>query len=153
MFVKKCKFTLVFSILVLLGFASFLRVIKEGSILDITRDDGSIYPPTSYISTADRVTYTLNDNITSDFIGIAIERSNIVVEGNGYTVQGMANGTGFLLSNVNNVIVRNTIITNFDFGMVLGFSFNNTLSNTMSQAYWKASLFNHPLTMSCLATV
>jgi parallel beta-helix repeat protein len=128
--VKKSKFALVFSILVLFGFASILQVIKEGSIVNIIiRDDGSIYPPTSSISTADKVTYTLNDNITSDLVGISVERNNIIVEGNGYTLHGMANGTGFLLSGVSNVTVRNTIITNFKIGIILGFSSNNTLCN------------------------
>ena len=47
--------------------------------------DGSVNPPTAPISTVDNVTYTFTDNI---FDQIVVQRSNIIVDGNGYTLQG-----------------------------------------------------------------
>ena len=53
------------------------------------RADGSIDPPDAPIITYDNVTYTLTDNITSSADGIVVERDNIILDGGGYTVQGV----------------------------------------------------------------
>jgi parallel beta-helix repeat protein len=75
--------------------------------------DGSISPPTSLITTADNVTYTLADNIrvTSGWHAINILRDNIVLDGAGYTVEHTIH-SGIILSNRNNVTVKNLRITN-----------------------------------------
>ncbi|MGD0160410.1 MAG: NosD domain-containing protein [Candidatus Bathyarchaeia archaeon] len=83
--------------------------------------DGSIGPSTAPIYSADKVTYTLtgNINVTSDTDGIDIERSNIVLDGAGYTVNGSGLAGGIRLTGTNNVTVRNMTITNFDIGISL----------------------------------
>jgi len=94
------------------------------------RADGSIYPSTLLISTSDNVTYTLTGNISSSSYGIVVERNNTIIDGNGYTLQGSnASNAGFLLSDVRNVTIRKTAIANFDFGIELNFSSDNTLSS------------------------
>ncbi len=56
--------------------------------------DGSIQPPTAPISSVDNVTYTLTDNIVGNVpvrsSAITIQRDNIVVDGAGYTLQGLS---------------------------------------------------------------
>ena len=52
------------------------------------RADGSIDPPDAPIITYDKVTYTLTDNIKSFADGIVIERNNIIIDGNSYTLEG-----------------------------------------------------------------
>jgi len=82
--------------------------------------DGSINPPSAPISTVDNVTYTFTGNIYDNTI--VVYRSNIVVDGNGYTLQGSGSGSkpGFNLTVVvNNVTIKNTSIKNFWFGVYL----------------------------------
>jgi parallel beta-helix repeat protein len=87
--------------------------------------DGSIDPPTAPISTFDMVTYTFTHNIYDE---IVVMRSNIIVDGNGHTLQGSGNGNGFYLPGINNVTVKNTYIKNFEKGIKLNYSLNNSIS-------------------------
>jgi parallel beta-helix repeat protein len=99
------------------------------------RADGSIDPPDAPISTVDNVTYTLSGNITSDVDGIVVERSNIIVDGAGYTVQGpgcdglcpASNGI-VLTEGRSNVTIENTNVKNFHDGISLSSSSNNSIS-------------------------
>jgi len=97
------------------------------------RANGSIDPQTAPISTTDNITYTFTGNITfTDIRRIAIERSNIVIDGNGYTFRGASTGGGAGLwinntNNVNNVTIKNLNIQNFYIGVALGNSSNNII--------------------------
>jgi parallel beta-helix repeat protein len=62
---------------------------------------------TASIWTADNATYFFDATIHDSII---VERNNIVLDGNGYRLQGAGNGTGISLSSRNNVTVKNTII-------------------------------------------
>jgi parallel beta-helix repeat protein len=103
------------------------------------RIDGSIDPPDAPLITYDNITYTLTDNIMSSADGIIVERGNIVVDGAGYTLQGMGSGTGIYLSGISNVTVRNFEIKGFDYGIWLNFpsSNDNTISgNNVTENNW-----------------
>ena len=77
--------------------------------------DGSIDPLGAPIITYDKITYTLDaPNILSS---IFVERSNIVMDGMGYTVTGDGSGNGFIMISVNNVTIKNTNIQNFMYGI------------------------------------
>jgi parallel beta-helix repeat protein len=89
------------------------------------RADGSIDPPMAPISTLDNITYTFTDNINDP---IVVERSNIVMDGAGYTLQGTGSGYGFYWYGINNVTIKNTNIKNFVFGIWLGYSSDNSIS-------------------------
>jgi len=99
--------------------------------------DGSVDPDTAPISSVDNVTYTFTDNI-SDTYGIIVERSNIIVDGNGYTLQGSGSVPfvvyGFYLSGISNVTIQNVNITGFGAGISLEGSdqnkiFGNNITN------------------------
>ncbi|RLG54409.1 MAG: hypothetical protein DRN95_08725, partial [Candidatus Hydrothermarchaeota archaeon] len=92
------------------------------------RADGSVDPPDAPIITYDNITYTLTDNITSSADGIIIERSNIIIDGAGYTLQALGSGRGFYLSGISNVTIKNTNINNFEGGLWLDSSSNNSIS-------------------------
>ena len=94
------------------------------------RADGSIDPPDAPITIYDNITYTLIDNITSSADGIVVERDNIVIDGDGYTLQGTESGYGFgvYLTGRNNVTIRNIRINAFIHGIYLHESKNNTIS-------------------------
>jgi parallel beta-helix repeat protein len=96
------------------------------------RADGSIDPTGAPILREGDI-YTLTSNITSDANGIIIERDNMMLDGNGYTLQGSGTGTGIYLSGRENVTVRNTQIQAFRYGIVLTDSSNNSISgNTIT---------------------
>ncbi len=88
------------------------------------RADGSIDPQTAPISTVDNITYTLVGDI---YDRVVVQRSDIIVDGDGHTLQGIGNGTAFLIPSVNNVTVQNTNIKNYWEGFWLYHSSNSTI--------------------------
>jgi parallel beta-helix repeat protein len=97
------------------------------------RADGSISPSTAPISSVDNVTYTLTDNIggfPTSSSALIIERDNIIVDGAGYTLQGMfaLNSTGIELAGRSNVTIKNMEITTFFYGIELDSCNNNNIS-------------------------
>ncbi|MCJ7783089.1 MAG: right-handed parallel beta-helix repeat-containing protein, partial [Desulfobacterales bacterium] len=94
------------------------------------RADGSIDPPDAPVSTVDHVTYTLTGNINSEADGIVVERNNITIDGDGYTVQGsgVSDSKGIDLTGRSNVTIRNMRITAFHYGIDLRSSSGNIIS-------------------------
>jgi parallel beta-helix repeat protein len=132
----------VLTVLLVLTFSTPLGVRKvEASGTIYIRADGSIDPLAAPISTVDNVTYTLMGNITSDVDGIVVERSNIIIDGAGYTVQGTGNGRGLDLSGISNVTVKNTTVKSFQDGIYiysstdLGIS-DNTITANNGYGMW-----------------
>ncbi|MDH5793899.1 MAG: right-handed parallel beta-helix repeat-containing protein [Candidatus Bathyarchaeota archaeon] len=109
------------------------------------RADGSIDPSTVNISRTGYV-YTFTGNIEGS---IVVERSNILIDGKGYTLQGPELGKGFELSDINNVTIKSVDISphnnphfrgpsSFNYGIYIYSSSFNTISNnniTNSYAY------------------
>ena len=88
--------------------------------------DGSIDPSNAPIQRDGNI-YTLTGNITSDVDGIVIERDKILINGAGYTLQGMDSGDGIYLLGRNNVTIKNIEIKGFSSGISLWSSSNNTI--------------------------
>jgi parallel beta-helix repeat protein len=89
------------------------------------RADGSIDPPTAPIQRDENV-YTFTDNI---YDGIVVERNNMIIDGNGYTLQSSLSSYGFYLNGINNVTIRNTNISGAYLGVWLYHSSRITISN------------------------
>ena len=115
-------------------FVGFVRpVVADGTIY--IRPDGSV-EGTDNIQRDGNV-YTLTGNINGS---IVVERDDITIDGNGYTLQG---GTetylhGIYLSGRENVMVRNTQIKSFFYGIILdSYSNYNSISgnNITNNAY------------------
>jgi parallel beta-helix repeat protein len=103
-----------------------IHIVKASPGTIYIRADGSIDPPTAPIATFDSVTYTFVGNITSDTDGIVVERNDIVIDGDGYTLQGSGDYYGiFLNSGEENVTIRNTQITAFAIGIALWYDCND----------------------------
>jgi parallel beta-helix repeat protein len=90
------------------------------------RADGSIYPSTANITTLDNVTYTLTGN---NYLPIVVNRSNIIINGEGYTVQGEKaySSTGINLTQISNVTIKNMKIASFYHGVYLSYSYECTV--------------------------
>jgi parallel beta-helix repeat protein len=89
--------------------------------------------------------YTFTDNISIsefDSYGIVVERSNIVVDGADYTLQGSASW-GLYISTKNNVIIKNINIKSFNHGIYLNQSWDITIEkNTVSGCLWGMHLID-----------
>jgi parallel beta-helix repeat protein len=96
------------------------------------RADGSIDPPTAPISTVDNVTYTLTDDITSSGDGIIVERDKIIIDGDGYTVQGPGTypSKGIYLYQRSNIKIKNIEIKTFSSGIEVWYSSNCSISGS-----------------------
>ena len=94
------------------------------------RADGSVDPATAPISTDDNITYNLTDDIVSSGYGIVVERSNIVINGNGYSVCGSQTDSGVVISNIQNVTITNIRILNFSKGIYVKYSENCAISDS-----------------------
>jgi parallel beta-helix repeat protein len=117
----------------------------EGGTIYI-RADGSIDPPTAPIQ-RDRDVYTFTGNINDS---IVVERSSIIIDGAGHTLQGPGSGSGygFYLLSINNVTIINTNINGFIHGSVRlkmssgnNISRNNIVSNSIG-IYLYSSSYN-----------
>ncbi|UCD96685.1 MAG: right-handed parallel beta-helix repeat-containing protein [Candidatus Bathyarchaeota archaeon] len=128
---SKRSVLLIFFVILIGSLCGSIRVVKvEASETTYIRADGSIDPPTANIASSDNVTYTLISSVNES---IVIERSNIVVDGKGYTVEGPGSGTGIDLSDQSNVTVTNLEVRAFERGVLLNDSTNNTITaNTVS---------------------
>jgi len=106
-------------------FSAFnIQSVKAAGTIYITAD-GSISPPEAPISSLDNITYTLTGNVTDS---IVVERSNIVVDGAGYSVEGDGTGNGFSLQNIVNVTIENTRIEGCIDGIQLFNSANSIIT-------------------------
>jgi parallel beta-helix repeat protein len=87
------------------------------------RADGTVEPPTAPINRNTDV-YTLTADISAS---IMVDKSNVVIDGNGFTVQGDGTGSGFLLNGISGVTIKNTVIRGFDYGIYLESTSYNTV--------------------------
>lgn len=104
------------------------------------RADGTVEGTTS-IQTADNVTYVFLADINDS---IVVERDNIIIDGDGYTIQGSESGNGVYWSGISNVTVKNTNIKGFFYGISVGLnSFDNSISgNNITDNGFGISLYS-----------
>jgi len=130
------KYTMLLILLAVLYqvLASFPRIDIAGaafltSCTIYIRADGRVDPPDSPISSLDNITYALLTDIvcSGNQSAIVVERDNIIVDGRGYTVQGIGSGYGIDLTRRINVTIKNVEIKAFFHGIYLGYSLNNSI--------------------------
>jgi len=100
------------------------------------RADGSVDPPTVPIQ-RDGDTYTFTDNINDS---IVVEKSNMIIEGSGYTLQGTGSWAnpqkGIYLFNISNATIKHTNIKGFFQGILLNSTSHNVISgNNITDNY------------------
>jgi parallel beta-helix repeat protein len=110
------------------------------------RADGSVDPPSAPIQRIGDI-YRFTDDIYT-YGPIIVERGNIIIDGTGYTLQGIGSGRGFALQTVNNVTIKKINIKGFDHGIYMWASSyniiceNNIEGNTYGIAPWGHSIDN-----------
>jgi parallel beta-helix repeat protein len=113
--------------------ATFSEVYYTSTIY--IRPNGAVDPSDVPIFTLDNITYTFNGTVSDSII--VVQRSNIVIDGDGHTLQGGGSGEGFSLYGVNNVTIKNTNIRGFDRGVCLYGSSQNVISrNNITANKW-----------------
>jgi len=157
---RRRRVGLVFGVWVLLVFVVVFGVVLNvpvvwGSGTIYIRADGSIDPSTAPIFTTDNITYTFTGSISDQ---IVVQRNNIIVNGNGYTLQGSGSGIGFNCSGINNVTIKNTNIKNFNLGVYLRRSnnttvFGNTITNSTYDGVMLYSCNNNTVSRNTINTI
>jgi parallel beta-helix repeat protein len=115
--VSEIMFVLLLTSMVIIE--SKIQPIKAWAGTVYIRADGSVDPSDAPIITYDNITYTLTDNTTSSGDGIVVERSNMIIEGAGYTLQGAGSGRGIGVLERSNITIRNMQIRMFGVGISL----------------------------------
>ncbi|MCW4034203.1 MAG: right-handed parallel beta-helix repeat-containing protein [Candidatus Bathyarchaeota archaeon] len=102
---------------------------QEGSTVYIL-GDGTLNPPTAPLLREDDL-YTL----TEDFVGnIIVWTDNIVIDGNGFTLQGSGLGTGIDLTEATNITIQNMVIKGFSNAIYIRkSSFITVRNNTLTE--------------------
>jgi parallel beta-helix repeat protein len=122
----KKKFLAVLVILAAITFYSALRIQPAEAMGTIyIQADGSISPPEAPIQTLDRMKYALTANADASII---VQRSNIVIDGAFYNLQGDGTQNGFILQDVVNITIKNTLISDCFNGIQLFNASDNTIT-------------------------
>lgn len=101
------------------------------------RPDGSVDPETAPIQRVGD-TYTFTEDIYSPFVldmsALVVEKDNIVLDGAGYSLQGVGNGLGINVTSRSNVTIENLEVKKFGVGIIIWESSNSTIfENTITQ--------------------
>jgi len=130
---KECAVLLLLLLSMLVSIPK-ISLVKAWTGVVYIRADDSVDPPTAPIQRNGDL-YTLTGNITSDTAGIVIERNNMVLDGAGYTIQGLGGSgsqdhAGIILTGRNQVTIRNANITEFSYGIRVYQSTSVTISGS-----------------------
>ena len=127
---KKSMYSLalIISLLGLLSLSVKIQNVHAPHLIITIEADGSISPTSANITTSDNITYTFTADINASII---IQRSNIVIDGSGWTLGGTdyAIMRGLNLTSVSNVTIRNLNVMGFGYGIYLQSSTLNIILN------------------------
>jgi parallel beta-helix repeat protein len=114
----------------MLTLAFNIQPVKAAGGTIYIRADGSVDPPTAPIQRNGDI-YTFTGNI---YDSIVVERDNIVVDGNGYTIQGPSSlDHGIFMNGKSSVTIKRTRIVGFTYGLTIEYSHGNKIVyNTFS---------------------
>jgi parallel beta-helix repeat protein len=119
-----CSIVLVVVIMGVLGVSFNVHKVEALPETIYIKADGSV-EGTTYIVSGDNVTYVFTADINDSII---VERSNIIVDGDGHTLDGLGSLLyGFNLTSVSNVTIRNLNVMGFGYGIYLQSSILNII--------------------------
>ncbi len=119
--------TILIVLSLLLGSTMVMPVVTGQSMAEevvYIRTDGTVYPTAPIKRDGDM--YTIIFDISK---AIVVQRDSVVIDGNGYVLQGDGKGIGFDLSNRKNVTIKSLHIIGFGYGAYLSQSIGNKIIN------------------------
>jgi parallel beta-helix repeat protein len=121
---------LVFLVVSAVSFAIRVEVAEASGTIYI-RADGQVYPSTAPI-TRDGNVYTLTNNVSES---IVVQRSNIVLDGAGFKVEGLGElwSVGIDLSETSDVTLRNIEVRSFWYGVFLNMTSNALITEIIAK--------------------
>lgn len=112
---------IIFMLLLAIGIAFFkVKTSAYAAETIYINSDGTISPPTARIA-GDGVRYNFTNDISGE---IVVLRSNIIIDGAEFMLEGSGSGFGFSLTGMSNVTIWQTEIRNFGTGIFLDYSSN-----------------------------
>ena len=125
--VHEIMLTLLLTCVLALSFS--VEVVRSEALTIVIMADGTIAPSRVPLL-RDGNRYAFTDNIFGE---IVVEKSNVTLDGNGYTLQGSGSGSGIKLAGVNGISIHNTNIQSFTSGLWFeGSSGNIVFSSTIA---------------------
>ncbi len=113
--------------------------IAENATTIYIRPDGTVYSDTGQpvpisVSVVDGVyTYSFTSDISET---IVVQRSNVVIEGNGYTLEGSGSGNGFYVRYISDMTIKNVVIKGWSYAVALYRSSDNNISGNTITNTW-----------------
>jgi parallel beta-helix repeat protein len=124
------------------GFNGYIYIKEDGSIVYTTLSGLVSSPPEELITTSDNVTYTLTTDVECG--GIFVERGNITIDGQNYTLKpcpNLVNPNGINIAGVNNITIKNINIEEFNMGISLRNALNITITGNNLTNNWYGIYF------------
>jgi len=132
---------LTISVLILSSVFCFTSCVQAQMGHYYIRSDGSLDPSTLPIQ-RDGDVYTLNADLNVPNAGIVIQKSNIILDGAGYTINGsnVNDSAGILITGNSDITVKNLVVKNFYYGFYVTKSNNdkftgNTVESNVNGFY------------------
>jgi len=113
--------------------------IVENAATIYIRPDGTVYSDTGQpvpisVSVVDGVyTYSFTGDISET---IVVQRSNVVIEGNGHTLEGSGSGNGFYVRGISGMTIKNVIVKGWTYAVALYRSSGNNISGNTINNTW-----------------
>ena len=135
-------------------FAASIQPVKSWTGTVYIRADGSIDPSDAPIQRNDQV-YTLVDNIAvaSFADGIMVQRSGVVIDGNGHVILGSPGRYGVSITSVENVTVKDVSVKDFIHGIVVDHSPHTTVFENSIAGYNSGGMEDIALSFSNYTSV
>ena len=106
-----------------------VKLIEGWTGISITiKADGSIVPSDAPIRRDGNV-YILTDSIITSERGITIKKGDIILDGNYHTIHGVGSDVGIFVDEVDNVTIKNMVISHFSTGVSIYMSDYNIIAN------------------------
>jgi parallel beta-helix repeat protein len=121
---RKSTYSLLLFVVLIGVFGLAFRVQRVEASGTIYIGTNGLVEGTDKITNANNITYTFTDNINDS---IVVERSNIIIDGDGYTLTGPYTEVGFNLTDLTNVTIRNVNVMGFGYGIYLQSSILNII--------------------------
>ena len=106
-------------------------------------ENGTVFLPEECSNYGDWNEFTSTCTLIQDLTErVEITANNITLDCNDHSVAGISTGYGVYLKNKEGITIKKCIVTNFTYGIYLGYSSNNSLSNNTTSNHYSGILID-----------